>query len=329
MTLQTLPTTQCLFAAPHEGELIRIFDEEFVIKVTGDDTAGDYAMIYGVVAPGGGPPLHSHPTNETFFVVSGEIEFTQRTDRGTSSFRGGPGAIAHAPAGVPHRFENVAGNRSAMLITVAPEMVDFLKELGASFPPGAEPDMEKMLDIHARYQIETFHSGEGSRPEPARADAGSARARSLAWRYRHVNDELIELLERCSNEQWRSVCADSGWTVGVQAHHLATNTPVIAQLIRDAAQGQPHVPTPTEKLDEINARHARESAGVTKDDVLPLLRAYAAAAAGLYRGLTDEQFVLPAFESSPGAPSVAEIIERLAIGEIERHGAEIRRALGG
>jgi quercetin dioxygenase-like cupin family protein len=329
MTVETMQLAECRFVEPGDGEVIRIFDEEFMVKLVGDDTSNVYAIICGTVAPGGGPPLHSHPTNETFYVLAGEIEFTQRTAEGVTTFRGGPGAIAHAPAGVPHRFENVSSGRSAMLTIVAPEMIAFLKELAASFPPGAAPDMECMLDIHARYQIETYHGGEGSRSEPVTEGATSARARSLAWQYQHANDELIEVLERCSDVHWRAVCGDTGWSVGVQADHLATNTPVIAQLIRDAADGRPHLPTPKETLDEINARHARESADVTKGEVLPLLRDSAASAAELYRRLTDEQLDLPAFAVTAGAPSVAEFIERLAIGEIERHGVEIRRAIGG
>ncbi|HEY7909341.1 MAG TPA: cupin domain-containing protein, partial [Thermomicrobiales bacterium] len=131
--------TGCSCVAPAGGEVIRIFDEEIVVKVIGAETAGAYAIVTGSVAPGGGPPMHAHPGNETFYVLSGEFAFTQRDAHGVTTFRAGPGAIVHAPGGAPHRFENVSPTRSTMLIVVSADSVDFLREMGAAFPPGAQP----------------------------------------------------------------------------------------------------------------------------------------------------------------------------------------------
>lgn len=190
--------------------------------------------------------------------------------------------------------------------------------------------MEKMLAIHEKYQVETFHGGEGSRPEPAKDDATSSRARALAWRFEYANEELMALLESCSTEQWRATCADTGWSVAVQAHHVAVNMPIIAGLLADAATGHPHQPPPTEKLDEINARHALEFAGAGKNETLALLGEEGRKAAAIYRLLTDEQLERPAIVHPGGtAPTVAGLIEALAIGEIEQHGAAIRQAILG
>src|SRR5579884_942225 len=176
----TVPIAASCSCLPADvGEEIRVFDEAFLVKVTGEETADAYAIVVGSVAPGGGPPLHAHPGNETFYVLSGEFAFTQRDAGGVRTFRAGPGAIVHAPGGAPHRFENVGPTRATMLVVGAAESVDFLRELGAAFPPGARPDMEKMLAIHARYAIESFHGEEGSRPEPPQDGATSARARAL------------------------------------------------------------------------------------------------------------------------------------------------------
>ncbi len=328
MTADAIDLIECSCLLPGEGEAIRIFDEEFNLKITGDDTAGAYAILSGTVAPGGGPPLHAHPGNETFYVLSGEMMFTQRTAEGVSVFRGGPGAIVHAPAHVPHRFENVSPARSAMLMVVSPEAVDFLRDLSAAFPPGSEPDMEKMLTIHARYQVETFHGEDGSRSEPSKDGAASTRARALAWEFEHANDGLIETLERCSEEQWRAVCPDTGWTVGVQAHHVAANYPIIAGVIRDIAEGHPHPPMPPEKLDSINAQHAQEFAGTTKAQVLALLKANGPTTAQVYRLLSDEQLARSAVVTSGAREQTVErLLQDLAIGEITRHGAAIRQAL--
>jgi quercetin dioxygenase-like cupin family protein/uncharacterized damage-inducible protein DinB len=319
----------CSYVSPDAGERIRIFDEEAVVKVVGAETGGAYALVTFSVAPGGGPPLHAHPGNETAYVLSGEFAFTQRDASGISTFRAGPGAVAHAPGGAAHRFENVGPTRGMMVQILSPELVDFLRELGAAFPPGAEPDMERMLAINAKYGNELIYGGEGSRPEPAKEDATSERARALAWRFAQANDALIATIERCTPEQWRATCADTGWTVGVQAHHIAVGELPIAAMIRAVAAGEPPPPMPPGMLDAINARHAAEFANVTKEEAVALLRENGARAAETYRTLTDAQLARTTAPTAGEHPaSVAQLIEYLAIGEIERHGAALRAAIG-
>lgn len=327
MVTETMTAIGCSYVPPDEGERVRIFDEEFLVKVVGAETAGAYAIITGSVAPGGGPPMHAHPGNETFYVLSGEFAFTQRDASGVATIRGGPGAAFHAPGGAPHRFENVSPTRSTMLSVIAADSVDFLRELAAAFPPGADPDMEKMLDIHARYGIETIHGEEGSRPEPPKEGATSARARALAWRFVQAHDTLVATIEGCTPGAWRAICADTGWTVGVQAHHIAVNEAAIADVVRGVAEGHPHPPMPPGMLDEINARHAEEFANVTKEETIALLRANGPAAAATYRGLSDAQLALMTTLAEGYTLSVADVIERLAIGEIEQHGEYLRRAI--
>ena len=83
-----------------------------------------------------------------------------------------------APGGTPHRFENVGATPSTLLIVVEPSVLDFLREVGTAFPPGSPPDMERMLDLSAKHQIDVFYDGDGARPEPPRDGATSAQARS-------------------------------------------------------------------------------------------------------------------------------------------------------
>jgi quercetin dioxygenase-like cupin family protein len=320
----------CLIVAPGEGEQIRIFDEEVSVKVTGLDTAGVYALATISVAPGGGPPLHAHAGNETFYVVSGEFEFTQRDASGISTSRGGAGTVVHAPGGAAHRFENVGAERGTLLFVVAPDAIEFLRDLGAAFPPGAEPDMEKMLAIHEKFGVVTVYGAEGSRPEPPKDGATSARARALAWRFQQAHEALCAAIERCTPEQWRAVCADTGWPVGTQAHHIAVNEATIADVILSAAKGRPHAPKTNAELDEINTRHAQAFAHVAQAETVELLRRNGEWAARGYRLLTDDQLAL-SVTTLVGAESktVAQLIEDLAIGEIAGHWSYIQKALAG
>jgi quercetin dioxygenase-like cupin family protein len=327
MVTELVQASGCVCVPPAGGEEIRIFDEEIVVKVSGTEGDGAYAVLVGSVAPGGGPPLHAHPSSETFYVLSGEFDFTERGADGVSTYRGGPGTTFHAPAGVPHRFENVSPTRSSMLFVVPVESVNYLRELAAAFPPGAQPDMEKMLALHAKHQVETFYGESGSRPEPATGEAPSARAHALAWRLQAASDSLAATLAVCTAKQWRTVCADTGWTVGVQAHHVAVNEAAILAVAQGVVAGHPHPPLPPGKLDEINARHAADFADVTPAETIPLLRDQIARATAAYRTLSDEQLALPVTLAADYTVTIAELIERLAIGEVERHGAFIRAAI--
>jgi quercetin dioxygenase-like cupin family protein len=321
------PLATCTTLLEREGEVICVFDEEFRVKVSGEDTGGAYAVLSGSVAPGGGPPLHAHPTSETIYVLSGEFAVTRRDARGVSTMRVGPGAVVHAPGGAPHRFENVSPTRSALLMVVSAELLAYIRELGRAFPPGSSPDLEKMLALNTKYRVETFYGEEGSRPEPPKDGATSERARALAWRFGQANDALIATIEGCTPEQWRAICADTGWTVGVQAHHIAVNEAVFPELVRNAVAGHPLPPMSLERLDAINARHAEEFAAVTIAETAALLRESGPRAARYYRDLTDEQLAVTFALGEGHVVSVADLIEGHALDEIERHGEYIRRAI--
>ena len=85
----------------------------YTILLTGDDTAGRYALIDMHVPPGGGPPLHRHDFEEMFSVLEGEIEATFRGEKTTVR----AGETVNVPANAPHSFTN-ASDRPARLLCV-------------------------------------------------------------------------------------------------------------------------------------------------------------------------------------------------------------------
>jgi hypothetical protein len=216
-----------------------------------------------------------------------------------------------------------------MVSVGAADSVDFLRELGAAFPPGAQPDMEKMLAIHARYNIETFHGEEGSRSEPPKEGATSERARALAWRFEQVYESLVALIEGCPPDRWSAICADTGRTVGLEAHRAARRISVIAASIQAIADGQTYPPLAPDVKRATDERDAYDSPPDAKQ-TLALLRRNGAVAAQIYRRLADEQLahIGGAVAGEPPA-SVARLIEVLAIGELASRGEDMRAAIGG
>ena len=327
MTTTTSPDTvlQCQCRKPGEGEMFRIFDEELLVQLAGD--GGAYALVRGSIAPGGGPPLHAHPNDETVFVLSGELLLTERGETGISTFHAGPGALIHAPAGVPHRFENIGSERSEVLFLVVPEMIDFFRDMASTFPPGSAPDMEKMLTINQRHQVTTYHGEAGSRPEPPKDGAISSRARAFAWRFEQANRELIDLLATCPPAGWQAICPDTGWTVTVQADHIADYRLVFDAIIRGITSGAPLPPMTFADIDARNAEHAIEAADLTSAAVLARLRDGVDAPARTIRQLSDDDLQKSAVTITGHAPQPIEAIVELSIHHIAEHRAAIHAAL--
>jgi quercetin dioxygenase-like cupin family protein len=87
------------------------------IRLDGAQTGGRFSLFEIVFPRGAAPPLHSHPQDETFFVLEGELTAwlvdpaslpDGDTDPpawvGQSARPCGAGATIFAPAGTPHTF---------------------------------------------------------------------------------------------------------------------------------------------------------------------------------------------------------------------------------
>ena len=94
------------------GTLVRIL-------LDGETTGGRFAVIDLTVPKGAAPPLHSHPQDETFYVLDGEL--TMWVDDDARPCRAG--AIAFAPGGSPHTWR-VESDTARMLVLSTPAGID-------------------------------------------------------------------------------------------------------------------------------------------------------------------------------------------------------------
>jgi mannose-6-phosphate isomerase-like protein (cupin superfamily) len=69
----------------------------------GAQGAGICVIVNHIERIGAGPRLHSHPYAETFVIRAGRARFTL----GGSTVEARAGDILVAPAGTPHKFENL------------------------------------------------------------------------------------------------------------------------------------------------------------------------------------------------------------------------------
>jgi quercetin dioxygenase-like cupin family protein len=126
---------------------LNIVGEHVTVLASGEATEG-YEIFLQRGPAGSGPPPHSHPWDESFYVVRGQIDFGIGAESTTAS----PGTLVHLPAGTVHwfRFGKDGG-----------EMISMTSRLGASqmFTDMArevapvDPDLEKLAEVGGRHGL--------------------------------------------------------------------------------------------------------------------------------------------------------------------------------
>src|SRR5262245_59299027 len=117
----------------------------------------------------------------------------------------------------------------------------------------------------------------------------SPHADALADRLEQGARELATFASGLTDAEWQTRLPHDGRTLGVIVHHVASVYPVEIELALTVAQGKPVVGVTMEDIHRMNARHAAENGGVTKDAALDLLRRNSAAASAAIRALSDQQ----------------------------------------
>lgn len=157
----------------------------------------------------------------------------------------------------------------------------------------------------------------------------SQRADALADRIEQGAKALAAFTETLSDAEWQAVVPKDGHTVGVTVHHVASVYPLEVDLARELAAGNPISGATWGGIAEMNANHAKENAGVSKQEALELLRQNSKAAADRVREFTDEELDNAATVSlNADAPLTAQFfIEDHALRHSFHHLAKIRAAL--
>ncbi len=134
--------------------------------VTGEETNDAFFQFEAIVPSGGGPPPHIHRReDETFYVVSGELEVLV----GESTYVAKAGDFVFIPRGTVHRFQNVGEGTAVQLVTFVPAgFENFFREVflpvtdrNAAPPPITEEQIRKMNEVAPRHGLELPPPPEG------------------------------------------------------------------------------------------------------------------------------------------------------------------------
>ncbi|WP_405059531.1 cupin domain-containing protein [Kribbella sp. NBC_01505] len=110
-----------LYVPSGTGPTVWAAGDIYTIKARADQTHGGFGLIEATVPAGGGPPPHAHPDEEeTFYLLSGELEFLD----GEETFLAKAGDFVHIPRGVRHRFHNIGNHAAKMLFFFTPGGVE-------------------------------------------------------------------------------------------------------------------------------------------------------------------------------------------------------------
>ena len=109
-----------------------------------------------------------------------------------------------------------------------------------------------------------------------------ALADSLEQAARALADEASAL----TTAEWQTHVPRNGSEIGAMVDHVAC---VYGQLTQTIAGDETVAGTTGEAVNEVNAGHAKEHNGVTKEAALDLLRRNSSAAAAAIRALSDEE----------------------------------------
>jgi len=126
---------------------LNVVGEQITVLASGAQT-GSYEIFHQAGPEGSGPPPHSHPWDEAFYVVKGEVAFGV----GDRELIAQPGTLVHLPAGTTHWFRFGKGGAEMISMTsregASHMFTDFDREISAE-----SPDVGKLIELGRPYGL--------------------------------------------------------------------------------------------------------------------------------------------------------------------------------
>jgi quercetin dioxygenase-like cupin family protein len=132
-----------------EGESLRVMGADLKFLCTADRTERAWSLMEVALPPEAGPPPHTHPWDEAYYVIEGEVRFLIEGQE--QVVRGGD--FIYAPGGTLHGFKGNSPTTARLLIFDAPAHAEsFFREVEREV--NAPEDMAKVPEIGRRHQID-------------------------------------------------------------------------------------------------------------------------------------------------------------------------------
>ena len=142
------------WSGPGEGEQLWFLGTLATIRIPGEAVDGRFALIEFLFPRDASPPLHTHPQDESYVVLDGNLTIQAANRR----FDLSPGGAAAVPMGVPHTFL-VNSDTARVLVLSTPAGLELMVRDGsvpadaATLPPAdaPRPSAEELEEIFRRH----------------------------------------------------------------------------------------------------------------------------------------------------------------------------------
>jgi quercetin dioxygenase-like cupin family protein len=124
-----------------------VVGEHITILAAGAATGG-YEIFLQRGREGSGPPPHSHPWDESFYVVGGAVDF----GIGAETRTGSPGTLVHLPAGTVHWFRFGRGGGEMISMTSREGASKMFTDMAREIAP-VDPDLEQLAAVGGRHGL--------------------------------------------------------------------------------------------------------------------------------------------------------------------------------
>ena len=142
-----------------EGEQLWFVGTLATIRVPGEAVGGRYALIEFLFPRGASPPRHTHPQDESYIVVDGQLT----VQAGERRFELGPGGTAAVPMGVAHTFRVDSETARVLVLSTPAGLERFVRDgsvpaPAATLPPPNAPrptaeELARVFEAHGQINV--------------------------------------------------------------------------------------------------------------------------------------------------------------------------------
>lgn len=120
-----------------------------ITVLAANEATGSYGITIQEGVEGTGPPPHSHPWDEAFYVLGGEVRFACGGGASVCT----AGTLVHVPGGTVHAFTfGPGGGRMLEITGPDAQAAPFFTAIDREIPPGP-PDLPRLLQLADRHGV--------------------------------------------------------------------------------------------------------------------------------------------------------------------------------
>ena len=128
---------------------LQMVGEEITVLASAEQT-GSYEIFRQRGPEGSGPPPHSHPWDEAFYVVEGQVHFGVGDAQDLIAELG---TLVHVPGGSTHWFRFGPGGGAMVSITSRAGASAFFSQVDAEVSP-TDPDLSALIGIATAHGLD-------------------------------------------------------------------------------------------------------------------------------------------------------------------------------